>query len=287
DRAPDGGVQRCRTRAVSPPQPRHASRRRARRGGRAARRLDRALRWKRVRAQGTRDGDRSVRGALRSREPPPGRRQGRCTALSRDGGARGRRPAYRVARRPARPGALVRGGRPGRTAEPLRAVRQRAPRSARVGSPRGCQRQGRGSGGDHRRRLRLLPRSAEAIRRLNGAGVAAVVVTNQAGLARGYFSEEILAAVNAALVSQLKDDGAHLDGVYVCTHHPTEGAPPYRMACDCRKPKPGLLLRAAAELGLDLARATLVGDKGSDLEAARAVGARAVLVLTGYGLGEW
>jgi len=59
------------------------------------------------------------------------------------------------------------------------------------------------------------------------------------------------------------------------------------MACDCRKPKPGLLLRAAAELGLDLSRATLVGDKGSDLEAARAVGARAVLVLTGYGLGEW
>ena len=59
------------------------------------------------------------------------------------------------------------------------------------------------------------------------------------------------------------------------------------MVCDCRKPKPGLLLRAAAELGLDLSRATLVGDKGSDLEAARAVGARAVLVLTGYGLGEW
>ncbi|PYN12033.1 MAG: D,D-heptose 1,7-bisphosphate phosphatase, partial [Candidatus Rokuibacteriota bacterium] len=112
---------------------------------------------------------------------------------------------------------------------------------------------------NHPRRLRLLPRSAEAIRRLNGAGVAAVVVTNQAGLARGYFSEEILAAVNAALVSQLKDDGAHLDGVYVCTHHPTEGAPPYRMVCDCRKPKPGLLLRAAAELGLDLSRATLVG----------------------------
>ena len=140
---------------------------------------------------------------------------------------------------------------------------------------------------NHPRRLRLLPRSAEAIRRLNGAGVAAVVVTNQAGLARGYFSEEILAAVNAALVSQLKDDGAHLDGVYVCPHHPTEGAPPYRMVCDCRKPKPGLLLRAAAELGLDLSRATLVGDKGSDLEAARAVGARAVLVLTGYGLGEW
>jgi D-glycero-D-manno-heptose 1,7-bisphosphate phosphatase len=140
---------------------------------------------------------------------------------------------------------------------------------------------------NHPSRLRVLPRSAEAIRRLNAADVAVVVVTNQAGIARGYFSPEVLAAVNAAMVSQLKDEGAHLDGVYVCPHHPTEGEPPYRMVCNCRKPKPGLLRRAAADLGLDLGRSTLVGDKGSDLVAARAVGARAVLVLTGYGLGEW
>ena len=140
---------------------------------------------------------------------------------------------------------------------------------------------------NHPSRLRVLPRSAEAIRRLNAAGIAAVVVTNQAGIARGYFSAEVLAAVNATLVAQLKDEGAHLDGVYVCPHHPTEGEPPYRMVCECRKPKPGLLLRASADLGLDLERSTLVGDKGSDLVAARAVGARSVLVLTGYGLGEW
>src|SRR3989449_11283021 len=140
---------------------------------------------------------------------------------------------------------------------------------------------------NHPSRLRVLPRSVEASRRLNAAWIAAVVVTNQAGLARGYFSTEVLAAVNATLVSQLKDEGAHLDGLYVCPHHPTEGEPPYRMVCDCRKPRPGLLLRAASDLGLDLARSTLVGDKGSDLVAAHAVGAQAVLVLTGYGLGEW
>ncbi|MGH7301970.1 MAG: D-glycero-alpha-D-manno-heptose-1,7-bisphosphate 7-phosphatase [Candidatus Rokuibacteriota bacterium] len=140
---------------------------------------------------------------------------------------------------------------------------------------------------NHPSRLRILPRSGAAVRRLNAAGIAVVVVTNQAGIARGYFSPEVLAAVNAALVSQLKDEGAHVDGLYVCPHHPTEGEPPYRMACDCRKPKPGLLLRAASELGLDLERSILVGDKGSDLVAARAVGARSVLVLTGYGLGEW
>jgi D-glycero-D-manno-heptose 1,7-bisphosphate phosphatase len=140
---------------------------------------------------------------------------------------------------------------------------------------------------NHPDRLRLLPRSAEAIRRLNRAGVPAVVVTNQAGLARGYFSEDVLAAVTATLVSHLEAAGAHLDGVYVCPHHPTEGAPPYRAACDCRKPRPGLLRRAARDLDLDLGASTMVGDKPSDLVPGRAVGARAVLVLTGYGRGEW
>jgi D-glycero-D-manno-heptose 1,7-bisphosphate phosphatase len=140
---------------------------------------------------------------------------------------------------------------------------------------------------NHPNRLRLLPRSVEAIRRLNDAGMAAVVVTNQAGIARGYFSEEVLHAVNQTLVGALEAGGARLDGVYVCPHHPSEGTPPWRADCDCRKPRPGLLLQAAAELGLDLAASTMVGDKASDLEVAPRVGARSVLVLTGYGLGEW
>jgi D-glycero-D-manno-heptose 1,7-bisphosphate phosphatase len=140
---------------------------------------------------------------------------------------------------------------------------------------------------NHPSRLKLLPRAAAAVRRLNEAGVAAVMVTNQAGLARGYFSEDVLRAVNATLVAQLKEAGAHLDGLYVCPHHPFEGEPPFRAVCECRKPKPGLLLRAAAELGLDLTTSTIVGDKATDLAPARAVGGRAVLVLTGYGRGEW
>jgi D-glycero-D-manno-heptose 1,7-bisphosphate phosphatase len=140
---------------------------------------------------------------------------------------------------------------------------------------------------NHPDRLRLLPRSAEAVRRLNAAGVAAVVVTNQAGIARGYFSEEVFQAVNASLVAQLSAAGARLDGIYACLHHPTEGEPPYRARCDCRKPLPGLLTRAAAELDLDLAASVMVGDKASDLVPGRTVGARAVLVLTGYGRGEW
>lgn len=140
---------------------------------------------------------------------------------------------------------------------------------------------------NHPRRLRLLPRSAEAVRRLNQAAVPVVVVTNQAGVARGYFSSDVLTAVNDELLRQLKEAGAAVDGVYVCPHHPSAGEPPYRQDCDCRKPRPGLLTRAAADLALDLTRSAVVGDKPSDLEAAARVGARGVLVLTGYGLGEW
>ena len=140
---------------------------------------------------------------------------------------------------------------------------------------------------NHPSRLKLLPRSAAAVRRLNLAGIAAVVATNQAGIARGYFSQDVLHATNQLLVEQLKEAGAHLDGIYVCPHHPREGEPPFRTDCDCRKPKPGLLLRAAADLDLDLGASVVVGDKASDLAAARHAGARSILVLTGYGLGEW
>lgn len=140
---------------------------------------------------------------------------------------------------------------------------------------------------NHPGRLRLLPRAAEAVRRLNAVGVPAVLATNQAGVARGYFSKEVLEAVQAELRAQLEREGAVLDGVYVCAHHPGAGEPPFRADCDCRKPRPGLLLRAAAEMDLDLGRSVLVGDKPSDLVAARAAGARGVLVLTGYGRGEW
>jgi D-glycero-D-manno-heptose 1,7-bisphosphate phosphatase len=140
---------------------------------------------------------------------------------------------------------------------------------------------------NHVSRLRLLPRAADAVRRLNAAGVPAVMVTNQAGIARGYFTESVLHAVNAELVRQLAVGGARLDGLYVCTHHPDEGAEPFRMNCDCRKPRPGLLRRAAHDLRLDLAGSIMVGDKISDVAVGQSVGAAGVLVLTGYGRGEW
>jgi D-glycero-D-manno-heptose 1,7-bisphosphate phosphatase len=140
---------------------------------------------------------------------------------------------------------------------------------------------------NHASRIRLLPRTAEAVRRLNAAGMPAVMVTNQAGIARGYFSEDVLREANEAVERQLAEGQARLDGLYVCMHHPTEGAPPYRADCDCRKPRPGLLLRAARELGLDLAASVMIGDRISDVAVGQSVGAAGVLVLTGYGLGEW
>src|SRR5690349_22530223 len=140
---------------------------------------------------------------------------------------------------------------------------------------------------NHPSRLRLLPRTAEAIARLNRAGVPAVMVTNQAGIARGYFSEETLQATHARLHEALAAAGARLDGAYTCTHHPSEGQPPYRADCDCRKPRPGLLRRAAGELGLDPAASPTGGATPSDVAAGHTGGAGGNLAVTGYGRGEW
>jgi D-glycero-D-manno-heptose 1,7-bisphosphate phosphatase len=139
---------------------------------------------------------------------------------------------------------------------------------------------------NHVSRYRVFPFAAEAVRMLNEAGWLAVLVTNQAGVARGYFKEELIGEVHKVLASELERGGARLDAVYYCPHHPSVGEPPYRFDCDCRKPRPGLLLRAADELDLDLSRCWMVGDRYSDTELARNAGARSALVLTGYGRGE-
>jgi D-glycero-D-manno-heptose 1,7-bisphosphate phosphatase len=139
---------------------------------------------------------------------------------------------------------------------------------------------------NHVSRYKVFPFAAEAVRALNEAGWLAVLVTNQAGVARGYFEEDLIGEVHKVLASELERGGARLDAVYYCPHHPSVGEPPYRFDCDCRKPRPGLLLRAAEDLQLDLSRCWMVGDRYSDTELARNAGARSALVLTGYGRGE-
>ena len=139
---------------------------------------------------------------------------------------------------------------------------------------------------NHVERLRLLPRTAEAIRRINASEFLAVIVTNQAGVARGYFKEQMIRDVHQRLVELLAEQDAQLDGIYYCPHHPSVGEPPYRRDCDCRKPRPGLVLAAAAELGIDIDRSFMVGDKYSDVEFAHTLSIPGVLVRTGYGAGE-
>jgi D-glycero-D-manno-heptose 1,7-bisphosphate phosphatase len=139
---------------------------------------------------------------------------------------------------------------------------------------------------NHISRFQLLPGVAEAIRRLNEADIPVVVVTNQSGLARGYFPEELLVAVHEKMERLLAEQGAHVDGIYICPHHPEAKNEKYRLACNCRKPGTGLLVRAAEEKDLDLARSFVVGDRWSDLKSAVTCGATPVLVLTGYGRGD-
>lgn len=132
-------------------------------------------------------------------------------------------------------------------------------------------------------RLAFIAGAPQAIARLNAAGLPVAVVTNQAGIARGYLTEARLHEIHARLDALLAEHGARVDRYYYCPHHPTAGRGEYRVACECRKPRPGMLLAAARDLQIDLARSFFVGDKRSDLEAGAAAGCRTLLVRTGYG----
>ena len=124
----------------------------------------------------------------------------------------------------------------------------------------------------------LVPHAAEGARALAGAGFALVVVSNQSGIARGYFTEADADAVDARLRELLAARGVRLTAMYRCPHWPEDERPASVPPCDCRKPKPGLLLRAAADLDLDLPSCWMVGDRLLDMQAGRAVGCRCVLV---------
>ncbi len=117
----------------------------------------------------------------------------------------------------------------------------------------------------------LLPNSAEGIRLLNEHNLKVVVVTNQSGIARGYFTEETLAEIHRKMGRDLAEKGAFVDAIYYCPHHPDED-------CDCRKPKPRMLFLAAQDLGIDLSRSYMIGDAEMDIEAGRRAGCRTLLI---------
>ena len=122
----------------------------------------------------------------------------------------------------------------------------------------------------------FIPNARKAIRELTQNGYRIIVVTNQAGIGRGLFSEEDLTDIHARMVSEIAAAGGRIDAIYYCPHHPDAG-------CACRKPKPGMLIRAGREHNIELSSAYLIGDSITDIEAGQRAGTRALLVLTGLG----
>jgi histidinol-phosphate phosphatase family protein len=125
----------------------------------------------------------------------------------------------------------------------------------------------------------LLPGVARGIKSLNKVGLKVVLITNQSGIARGYFTDEILASIHKKMANDLAEQGAHIDAIYYCPHHPDDN-------CDCRKPKPKLIYQAVAELHIDLSQSFVIGDRLMDIELATTVGCKGVIVPSGQGKEE-
>ena len=134
--------------------------------------------------------------------------------------------------------------------------------------------------------IAVFPWTADALRRLHDAGFKLVIVSNQAGVARGFFDEAFVELANATLVGHLTAKGVTIDGVYYCPHHPEGTVERYRVVCECRKPRPGMIRRAVEELGLDPSRSFVIGDRWLDVELAEQAGAQGILVRTGHGAVE-
>ena len=135
----------------------------------------------------------------------------------------------------------------------------------------------------HLDQIAFYPWSADAIRALNRAGLPVVLITNQSGIARGMLTEALVEEAHRRIAERLAAGGARIDAYYYCPHHPQGKVEPFARACDCRKPACGMIARAAADLGLDPSRSFVVGDTWLDVGAARAAGARAILVRRGRG----
>lgn len=135
--------------------------------------------------------------------------------------------------------------------------------------------------------LRLIDGSGSAIKRLNDQGFKVIVITNQSGIGRGYYTAEDMKKFNNAMIELLLETGASVDEIYYCPHHPEAKVEKYRVICNCRKPKPGMLKEGGKKFNVDFSLSYLVGDKWSDIEAGRAAGCKTILVKTGHGLHEY
>lgn len=134
--------------------------------------------------------------------------------------------------------------------------------------------------------LALIPGSADAVKKLNDSGFLTIIISNQSGVARGFYTEKEIEIFNNALVAEIQTVGGNIDAIYYCPHHPEATVEQYRRDCECRKPKPGMIYLAAREHDIDLKHSFLVGDKLSDIEAGIRAGCLSILVLTGHGQDE-
>ena len=133
-------------------------------------------------------------------------------------------------------------------------------------------------------KLEVFPYSAKAIKMLNDAGFKVIVVSNQAGIARGLLTEDTLQAIDKKIHKIILNSGGVIDAIYYCPHHPEHGIHPFKKQCENRKPNPGMLLRGKKEFDLDMSKSYLIGDKLSDIEAGYNAGVKTILVKTGYGV---
>jgi len=139
---------------------------------------------------------------------------------------------------------------------------------------------------NHISRFVLLPGSAEAIKLLNDHGYLVIIVSNQSGIGRGYFPMELVNKVHAHMKTLLERDNARVDGIFFCPHYPKGKLSEYSTACECRKPKTGLIKMACRDFDIDMANSYVIGDRCTDIELARNAGLKGILVKTGYGLGD-
>jgi len=139
---------------------------------------------------------------------------------------------------------------------------------------------------NHISRFILLPGTAGAVRRLNRARYRVIVVSNQSGVARGYFPIELVHRVHDHMEDMLAAEGAVIDGIFFCPHYPGGTVKEFGTLCDCRKPRTGLIEQACDRFEIDMSRSHVNGDRVTDTEMARRAGIKGVLVLTGYGLGD-
>jgi len=139
---------------------------------------------------------------------------------------------------------------------------------------------------NHPSRFVILPGVAEAVKLLNEKGFLTIIVSNQSGVARGYFPRSLVDEVHEQMKRSLGLQGARIDGIFFCPHHPEAILERYRLKCDCRKPRTGLIDQARKCFDIDMAGSYVVGDRSTDLELANRLNLKGILVKTGYGMGE-